>query len=113
MNKLERFLKFYSNYLLWLFITIIVVETLIIILFPAYFVKEAVVIPGQNPNAEIPLSIYRNDYISLQEIDRLEKKQLYINILGFVCIIGIIVFNPDIRNGIKDIYNKLREVKVV
>jgi len=111
MNKLEKFLKFYSNYLLWLFITIIVIETLIIIIFPSYFVKEAIIMPEQNPNAEIPSSIYNKEYVSLEEIESLERKQTYINILGFICILGIIVFNPDIRGGITDIYKKLRKME--
>jgi len=114
MKRFEQFLKFYSKWLLWTFIVIIIANTIAVMLNPRIYTKEAVILDETQASLyigedELPPNPEGYERISLEELEELERKQTHIYILGFVCLLGLIIFDPEIRGGIKDIYYKVKE----
>lgn len=102
-KQIEMRLSIYARWLLYIFIALLVAHTLIVRIQPGIYVKEAIIQDQMcQPNCLVPENIYGYDRITLQEINELKNRQLYINILGFTGIIGWCIFNPDFRKGLRD-----------
>jgi len=101
--KVEKRLSLYARWLLYIFIGLLVAHTLIVRIQPGIYVKEAVIQDEMcSPNCLMPENVYGYERITEQEITELKKKQLYINILGFIGIVGWCFFNPDFKKGLID-----------
>lgn len=108
-EKIEKILKVYGQILLWIFIITITATTIYIMSNPEKFCKKTIEYDPRIPIEiqEEPGNQLECEIISLQEMEEKNKRSQRLNIIGVICILGMIVFNPDIKRKAKKFWRKV------
>ena len=108
-NWWNLFLKWYGKILLFSFVLTLMIQMVIYILMPTSFITMAVVLDPLN-NFDYENASYR--IISVDELRAREAWQSRLTVIGCVCLIGMIAFNPDSRKKIKKIIGMIKKADI-
>ena len=107
-DQLDNFLKVYARILLWIFIITITIATIYILIDPMKFCKQTISYDERYNLEEQEKDVIPNcKIIGEEEMKTLKNRSRRINFTGLICLIGMIVFNPDIKNNVKRFINKI------
>lgn len=107
-DQLDNFLKVYARILLWIFIITITAATIYILTDPMKHCKQTINYDERfNIEYQEENIIPDCKIISEEEMKTLKNRSRRINVTGLICLIGMIVFNPDIKNKVKKFINKI------
>lgn len=109
-ENIEKFLKLYSNILLWGFIISMVVVAIVYLTNPSAQTYE-VQSPTEQAQSWMQVNGSSFQKISYGEFVQIRNKNNLLAGIAFVCIIGIVLSNSDKRRRLKEMYKKLSRGK--